>query len=207
MNYKVIADSIKNRKTIRKKVILSISAGLALMSFVILEAGTWGLDAAHSRLGFTTTHMGVSEANGQFDKFDVKISATKEDFSDAVIELTAEAKSINTGLSMRDDHLRSGDFFDVEKFPTITFKSTTVKKGKGNKLAIVGDLTMHGVTKTVVLVGKHNGTTKNRAGAPLAGFKMTGLVKRSDFGIGATMPTAVVADEVFLNADLEVSKN
>ena len=190
-----------------KKVFITISAGLALMSFVILEVGTWGLDAAHARLGFSTTHMGVSEANGQFDKFDVKISASKEDFSDAVIELTAEAKSINTGLSMRDDHLRAADFFDVEKYPTISFKSSSVKKGKGNKLAIVGDVTMHGVTKKVVLVGKHNGTTKNRAGAPLAGFEVTGLIKRSDFGIGASMPTTVVADEVYLNADLEVIKN
>ena len=189
-----------------KKVVVAFSAAIALMSFVILEASTWTLDAAHSRLGFTTKHMGVSEANGQFDKFEMKITGTKNDFSDATIELSAETKSINTGLGMRDDHLRSADFFDAEKYPSITFKSTSVKR-KGNKLAIVGDLTMHGVTKSVTLAGVHNGTTTNRAGAPLAGFKITGVIKRTDFGIGASMPATVVADEVVLNADLELSKN
>jgi polyisoprenoid-binding protein YceI len=129
------------------------------------------------------------------------------DFSGATIELTAEAKTINTYLSMRDDHLRSADFFDVEKYPSISFKSTSVKKAKGNKYVITGNFTMHGVTKTVVLAGVHSGTTKNRAGADLAGLKITGMVKRTEYGVGATMPNTVVADEVYLNADLEVSKN
>jgi polyisoprenoid-binding protein YceI len=190
-----------------KKILITLSAALALVSFVVLDAGSWSLDAGHSRLGFTVKHMEISETVGQFDKFDVKIATPNADFSDATIELTAEAKTVNTYLSMRDDHLRSADFFDVEKHPTITFKSTSVKKAKGNNYVIKGDFTMHGVTKTVVLAGVHNGTTKNRAGADLAGLKISGLIKRSEYGVGVSMPNSVVADEIYLNADLEVSKN
>ena len=190
-----------------KKILITLSAALALVSFLVLDAGSWSLDAGHSRLGFTVKHMEISETVGQFDKFDVKITAPNADFSDATIELTAEAKTVNTYLSMRDDHLRSADFFDVEKHPTITFKSTSVKKAKGNNYVIKGNFTMHGVTKTVVLAGVHNGTTKNRAGADLAGLKISGLIKRSEYGVGVTMPNSVVADEIYLNADLEVSKN
>jgi len=190
-----------------KKILITLSAALALVSFVVLDAGSWSLDAGHSRLGFTVKHMEISETVGQFDKFDVKITTPNADFSDATIELTAEAKTVNTYLSMRDDHLRSADFFDVEKHPTITFKSTSVKKAKGNNYVIKGNFTMHGVTKTVVLAGVHNGTTKNRAGADLAGLKISGLIKRSEYGVGVSMPSSVVADEIYLNADLEVSKN
>ena len=190
-----------------KKILITLSAALALVSFVVLDAGSWSLDAGHSRLGFTVKHMEISETVGQFDKFDVKITTPNADFSDATIELTAEAKTVNTYLSMRDDHLRSADFLDVEKHPTITFKSTSVKKAKGNNYVIKGNFTMHGVTKTVVLAGVHNGTTKNRAGADLAGLKISGLIKRSEYGVGVTMPNSVVADEIYLNADLEVSKN
>jgi polyisoprenoid-binding protein YceI len=190
-----------------KKILITLSAALALVSFVVLDAGSWSLDTGHSRLGFTVKHMEISETVGQFDKFDVKITTPNADFSDATIELTAEAKTVNTYLSMRDDHLRSADFFDVEKHPTITFKSTSVKKAKGNNYVIKGNFTMHGVTKTVVLAGVHNGTTKNRAGADLAGLKISGLIKRSEYGVGVTMPNTVVADEIYLNADLEVSKN
>lgn len=190
-----------------KKLFISLSVAFALISFVVLEAGNWSLDAGHSRLGFTVKHMGVSETVGQFDKFDVKVTTPNADFSGATIELTAEAKTVNTYLSMRDDHLRSADFFDVEKYPSISFKSTSVKKAKGNEYVVTGNFTMHGTTKTVVLTGTHFGTTKNKAGNDLAGFKITGMVKRSEYGVGVTMPNTVVADEVYLNADLEVVKD
>lgn len=190
-----------------KKIFITLSVVFALVSFVVLESGSWSLDAGHSRLGFSVKHMGISETVGQFDKFDVKITTPNADFSGATIEFTAEAKTVNTYLSMRDDHLRSADFFDVEKYPTITFTSVSVKKAKGNNYVITGNFTMHGVTKTIVLTGVHNGTTKNRAGADLAGLKISGMVKRSEYGVGATLPNTVVADEIYLNADIEVSKN
>ena len=188
-----------------KKVFFTVLAGLLLMSFIANEVISWSVDKSHSRLGFTINHMGISDINGQFSTFESKISTPNADFSDAIIELSAEAKSINTGIGMRDDHLRSADFFEVEKFPTLTFKSTSVKKAKDNKYTVVGDLTMHGVTKSVSFTAIHNGTAKNQAGNDVAGFKMIGSIKRSDFNVGQVSPG--LSDEVKLIADLEVAKN
>jgi polyisoprenoid-binding protein YceI len=119
--------------------------------------------------------------------------------------MTAQANSINTGIEMRDNHLKTADFFDAEKFPTLTFKSTSVKKAKGNKYEIVGDFTMHGITKSVVLTAVNTGVVKNQAGNDVAGLSISGVVKRSDFGVGQAGPG--LSDEVKLVADLEVSKN
>ncbi|MFM6934894.1 MAG: YceI family protein [Flavobacteriales bacterium] len=188
-----------------KKVVLSAFAAFALFSFTALEVANWSVDGAHSRIGFTINHMGITDINGQFSNFDVKISTPNEDFTGASIEMTAQSNSVNTGLEMRDNHLKTADFFDAEKFPTLSFKSTSVKKAKGNKYAITGDFTMHGVTKPVVLTAVHTGTAKNRAGNDVAGLKVTGVVKRSDFGVGQVGPG--LSDEVNLIADLEVSKN
>jgi polyisoprenoid-binding protein YceI len=150
-----------------KKVVLSLFAAFALFSFTALEVANWSIDGAHSRLGFAITHMGITDIHGQFSNFDVKISTPNEDFTGASIEMTAQSNSVNTGLEMRDNHLKTADFFDTEKFPTLSFKSTSVKKAKGTNYTIVGDFTMHGVTKAVSLVGTHTGTAKNRAGKRL----------------------------------------
>jgi polyisoprenoid-binding protein YceI len=147
-----------------KKVVLSLFAAFALFSFTALEVANWSIDNAHSRLGFAINHMGITDIHGQFGNFDVKISTPNEDFTGASIEMTAQANSVNTGLEMRDNHLKTADFFDVEKFPTLSFKSTSVKKAKGNKFTITGDFTMHGVTKPVTLTGIQLGISKNYAG-------------------------------------------
>ena len=98
-----------------KKVVLSVFAAFALFSFTVLEVANWSLDGAHSRLGFTISHMGITNINGQFSNFDVKISTPNEDFVGASIEMTAQSNSVNTGLEMRDNHLKTADFFDAEK--------------------------------------------------------------------------------------------
>ena len=188
-----------------KKVFLPATLALALMSFVVATVATWKSDGAHSRLGFSITHMGISEVNGQFDKFEVSISTPNADFSGATIGMTAQASTINTGMSMRDDHLRAADFFDVANHPTLTFKSTSVKKDKGNAYTVTGDLTMRGITKPVTFQAIHNGNAKNRAGGDVAGFRMIGTIKRSDFKVGE--PGGTLADEVKLIADLEVGKD
>ena len=188
-----------------KKVIFKVSAAFILLSFAMLEESTWSTDAAHSRLGFTINHMGISDINGEFKKFDVKVNQHGVDFTDAIIEMSAEVNSINTGIDMRDDHLKTPDFFSAEKFPVITFKSTSVKKSKANSYTVTGNLTMHGFTKSVSFVATHNGTAKNQAGNDLAGLKMTGSIKRSDFKIGDASP--MLSDEVKLIADIEVAKN
>ena len=126
-----------------------IVAALLVTSGVFAQ--TWTVDKAHSALGFTVSHLMVSEVDGAFKTFDSKITSSKEDFSDAVIELTAETGSVSTNNEKRDQHLASPDFFDAAKFPTLTFKSKSIKKVEGKKYKVTGGLTFHGVTKPVEL--------------------------------------------------------
>ncbi|HZX73637.1 MAG TPA: YceI family protein, partial [Cyclobacteriaceae bacterium] len=169
---------------------IMITAGVA-------GAQTWSVDKSHAKLGFGVTHLLLSEVEGSFTSFDSKITSSKEDFSDATIELTADVKSINTGITDRDTHLKSPDFFDAEKFPTLTFKSKSIKKAEGKKYIVTGDLTLHGVTKPVTLDVTLNGTgvhpyTKKT----VAGFKITGTIKRADFTVGPTFGAATISEEV-----------
>jgi polyisoprenoid-binding protein YceI len=192
-------------KTIKITLMLAV---VALFSFTVVEQFSYTVDNAHSRLGFTIKHMGISDFNGNFGKFETKITTSKEDFSDAVVELTADVNTINTGNEMRDGHLKSVDFFETEKFPTLTFKSTSFKLVKGKNYKIEGDLTMHGVTKKVTLDALHYGNAENPQNKKVvAGFKVSGVVKRSDFGIGAGFPAPGLSDEVNLLADLELGRN
>lgn len=171
-------------------------------------AQTWSLDKAHAKLGFGVTHLLISEVEGSFKVFDAKITASKEDLSDAVFELTAQTNSINTDVENRDKHLKSPDFFDVEKFPTLTFKSTSFKKVEDKKYKLVGDLTMHGVTKSIELDVILNGPAVHPYNKKtIVGFKVTGTIKRTDFGVGAGTPGAVVSDEVHINTNGEFSKD
>lgn len=190
----------------KKLVVLFFT--FSILSFVLVYQGTWNMDSAHSRLGFKVTHMGISNANGAFDKVTCTVITTNEkDFSGASFDLLADANSINTGLEARDNHLKSEDFFAVSQFPNIQFKSSSCTKLKGKKYLLKGNLSMHGVTKEVSLMATHNGYAKNRAGLDVAGFNITGKFNRSDFGIGKELPLSVVSDEVQLEADLEVIKN
>lgn len=192
-------------KTIKITLMLAV---VALFSFTVVEQFSYTVDNAHSRLGFTIKHMGISDFNGNFGKFETKITTSKEDFSDAVVELTADVNTINTGNEMRDGHLKSADFFETEKFPTLTFKSTSFKLVKGKNYKIEGDLTMHGITKKVTLDALHYGNAENPQNKKVvAGFKVSGVVKRSEFGIGAGFPAPGLSDEVNLLADLELGRN
>ena len=190
-----------------KKLIFIAASALALLAFKPVENTTWSLDKAHAKLGFTVTHLAVSEVEGWFKKFDATVTSSKDDFSDAVVEMSADVNSINTENDQRDTHLKSPDFFDAAKFGTLIFKSKSFKKVKDNLYKITGDLTMHGVTKSVELdaiarTGVHPMTKKN-----IAGFKISGTLKRSDFAIGASMPTAMLSDEIIIIANAEFAKN
>lgn len=180
----------------------------ALCFFVATTfAQTWTADKAHSRLGFTITHLMIADLGGTFNSFDAKFTSSKPDFTDAVIELSADVNSINTDNEQRDNHLKSPDFFDAQKNPTISFKSTSFKKVADKKYKLAGDLTMHGVTKPVVLDVVLNGTaTHPMSKKQLAGFKISGIVKRSDFGIATAMPAGMLSDEVALVASAEFTK-
>lgn len=186
-----------------KKVAILISIlSISLSTF----AQKWNADKAHSKVGFTVTHLMLSEVDGNFKKFDASIMSEKEDFSDAVFEFTADINSVETGNDMRNGHLQKEDMFNAEKFPTISFKSTSITKVDAKKFKLNGNLTMKGVTKPVVLDLVLNGIGKNaRTQKPIAGFKLTGTVKRTDFGVGG-MPSAVVSEEIDIRAVGEFGK-
>ena len=186
----------------------TIIAAALLVASVATFAQNWTIDKAHSRVGFGITHLTVAELGGTFNNVDAKFTSSKPDFTDAVIELSADVNSINTDNEQRDGHLKSPDFFDAAKYPAITFKSTSFKKVSDKKYKLNGDLTMHGVTKPVVLDVVFNGTSTNpMSKKTIAGFKITGTFKRSDFGIAPNMPAAMVSDEVALNASTEFAKD
>jgi len=191
-----------------KKLTLLSAAALtaALFSFKFVES-TWSLDKAHAKLGFSITHLLVSDVEGQFKSFESKITATKGDFSDAVVELSADAGSIDTDNDKRDEHIKNAEFLETEKYPSLTFKSTSFKKVSGNKYQVKGNLTLHGVTKPVVLEAIAKTGINPMMNKTIAGFKISGTIKRTDFGIGSKYPNAVLSDEIALNANIEYVKN
>lgn len=190
-----------------KKLFVLLFAATAAFTSFTASAQTWTADKAHSKLGFSITHMMVSDVEGAFRTFESTIVSSKADFSDAVINLSADINSVNTDDDKRDGHLKSADFFDAEKYPKLTFKSTSVKKVAAGKYKVAGQLTLHGVTKAVVLDAVLRGTTVNQAKKTVAGFKVTGTIKRADFALGAKYPNAMLSDEIALNANTEFVQN
>ncbi len=171
-----------------------------------VATATWTLDKAHSKIGFSITHMMVSEVEGMFKDFDVKISNANEDLSNAEIEFTANVGSIDTHNEMRDAHMKKDDFFNLEKYPTISFKSKSFKKTEGKNYKLTGDLTFMGVTKNIELdakgaIGTHLGNQKT-----IAGFKVTGTVNRTDFNMAPTMPAIALGNEVSIVVNAELVK-
>ena len=168
----------------------------------------WTADKAHAKVGFTVTHLLLTEVDGNFKNYEAKITAAKPDLSDAVVELTADVNSINTENDRRDTHLKSPDFFDVAKYPALSFKSTSFQKVEGKEYKLMGNLTMHGVTKPVTLDAVLSGPVtmdSPRGKQEKVGLKLSGTLKRSDFGVGSTS-TAVVGEEVELKATGEFAK-
>ncbi|NCI47424.1 YceI family protein [Sediminibacterium soli] len=189
-----------------KKLALILSAFFVVTAFTN-GFGTWENDDPHSQLGFTVKHLGIADVSGTFNDIDVKVTAAKPDFSDAQFELTARTASVDTRVEARNKHLKTADFFDAEKYPTLSFKSTAIKPAGKNKYRLSGDLTMHGVTKPVTLNLLYTGTVENpMSKKATSGFQLTGTVKRSDFGIGAGFPAAMISDEVRIKADGEFIK-
>lgn len=189
-----------------KKLTIILSAFLVLTAFATLS-DVWKSDDPHSQLGFTVKHLGISDVSGTFNDFDVTINSTKPDFSDAVIELTAKVASIDTRVEARNNHLKSADFFDAEKYPTLSFKSTSLKKAGKNKYKLTGDLNLHGVTKQVTMDLEYRGTVENpMSKKQTAGFQVTGVINRSDFNLGNGFPAPMISNEVRIKADGEFVK-
>lgn len=188
------------------KKLLSLFSALILTVSLFAQT-TWKADPMHSKLTFTVTHLGISDIAGLFRTFDVTAVAGKPDFSDAVFELSVDVASINTEVQMRDDHLKSADFFDVEKYAKMTFKSTDIKKSGTNKYLLTGNLMLHGITKPVTMNLWYRGTIENpQSKAFTSGFQITGVLKRSDFNVGPKFPSPMISDEVQIKADGEFVK-
>ena len=177
---------------------------VAFFSTAIFAQTKWSADLNHSKLTFSVTHMGISDVDGLFNKFEASAIANKADFSDAVFELSVEVPSINTQVEMRDNHLRSADFFEVEKYPSMTFKSTSITKVSKDRYKLNGNLTLRGITKPVTMDLWYRGTNVDaKTNKSTAGFQLTGIIKRSDFNVGPKFPAPMLSNEVKIKADGE----
>jgi len=174
------------------------------------QTATWNVDPSHSRAGFSVKHLVISDVKGEFSKLSGKVQLDDADLSRSSVEVTIEAASVDTRDEKRDAHLKSADFFDAAKYPTITFKSTKVVAGKDGALTITGDLTLRGVTKPVTLEGSITKAITDPWGLTRRGASFTGKLDRKEWGVSWSKVTdvgAVVGDEVKLDIQAEIVKD
>jgi polyisoprenoid-binding protein YceI len=190
-----------------KKAVVIVLAAIAMFSFKPVTESIWKSDKSHSNIKFTITHMMISDVEGSFKNFEAKITSAKDDFSDAVVEFNGDVNSISTENEQRDNHLKGADFFDAAKYPNFGFKSTSFVKTGDNKYKVTGNLTLHGVTKEIALDATYRGTIDHPySKKKVAGFKVTGVINRTDFGIGTSFASAMLGDEVSFTANSEFIK-
>lgn len=182
-----------------------------LSNVAIFAQTTWTADPTHSKIGFEVDHLVISEVEGTFKTFEAKLVQKGSSLDNAEIFFEADINSIDTDNEQRDEHLKSEDFFYSEKFPKMSFKSTSFKKVKNNKYKLKGDLTIRGITKAVTLEVIHGGTIENDGyGNTKAGFEISGIIDRTDFGVAWNAKTEhgglTVGEEVELDIKLEMVK-
>ncbi len=169
-----------------------------------LPTGTWNVDPAHSRVGFRVKHLGISNVRGKFGNYEGQLVIA--DDGSVTAAGTVDADSIDTSDAGRDGHLKSADFFDVENYPEITFQSTSVTAKDEDTYEITGDLTLHGVTKTVTLTAEAGGSEVDSFGNTRVGFEVSGEVSRGEYGMrfDAALGSGnmVVSDKVKLDLDI-----
>lgn len=181
-----------------------IPALLAVFALPLLAQDVYKIDPVHSQVGFKVRHF-VAKVSGRFAKFEGTIKVDTHDISKSSVEVVIDATSINTDNEGRDKHLRSADFFEVEKFPTITFKSSAVKEIAKGKLEVTGNLTIRGVAKQVIFPITNAGTREVRPGKVVAGFIDGALrINRMDFGV--KYGPAVVGEDVDIELNVEAGK-
>ncbi len=181
-------------------------AAVALLAALPAAADTFTIDKSHSDVGFRIRHF-VSTVTGRFDSFSGAIDLNKANMEASSVEFEIEAASINTANADRDKHLRSPDFFDVEKFPKVTFKSTSIKKTGSNSFDVTGNFTLHGVTKTITLPVTYLGEIADPWGNIRAGFETSTTLDRKEYGItwnkALDAGGAILGDEVKVSINLE----
>jgi polyisoprenoid-binding protein YceI len=167
-----------------KQFILSVAAMSILAIPVSAFAANWNIDPDHSSAGFKVRHMMVSNVKGEFAKFKGSVVLDDRDITKSKVDVTFDTASVNTGVVKRDEHLKSAEFLDVAKYPTMTFVSRSVKKTGNGKLLVTGDLSLHGVTKEVVLDVEGPSTeVKDPRGNVRLGASATAKINRKDFGL------------------------
>ncbi len=193
------------------KRLIGLIVAVALMVPFYAQAATYTLDPAHTSIGFKVKHLMITNVKGVFEKFQGTLILDEKDITKSKLNATIEIASINTNIGKRDDHLRSADFFDAAKYPTMTFESTKIEKAGADKLKVTGNLTIRGVTKPVVLnVEGLNQEIKTPQGGLKRGASATGSINRQDFGVSWNKKLdaggVVVADEVHIIIDAELDK-
>lgn len=187
--------------------LLKIIVAVGASGLSSIAADTYNIDPAHSTVGFAVTHMVINTVHGKFKDFTGTVSVDNGQVQSA--QGNIQAKSIDTGIDRRDNHLKSGDFFDVEKYPTITFKSKRAEK-QGNDTVLVGDFTMHGVTKELSLPVTLKGPIKDPWGNNRIGLQAKAKLNRRDYGLtySQALETGglVVSDEIELEINAEAVK-
>lgn len=194
-----------------KRLIAIFSTIIALSLPTLASATIWNIDPDHTNIGFKVRHLMVSNVRGSFNKHTGVVDINDKDITKSKVEVTIDTASINTNVQKRDEHLRSADFFDVAKYPTMTFVSKKVAKAGKNKLKVTGDLTLHGITKEVVLnVEGPTAESKDPYGNIRRGAVANTKINRKDFGLvwNATLETGgvVVGDEVTITLEVEMIK-
>jgi polyisoprenoid-binding protein YceI len=187
--------------------------GAALLSFLFvalvkvpaLAADAYEVDAVHSAVVFKVKHLGVSNARGRFNAISGSIAIDDADPSKSAIQIEVKADSVDTANAKRDQHLKSPDFLSVKEFPTISFKSKSVKKLPDGKYEVAGEFTLHGVTKSVTVKVEKTGSGKSPVGGgELAGYETIFTIKRSDYGMKNAIPA--IGDEIELTISIEAIK-
>jgi polyisoprenoid-binding protein YceI len=175
-----------------------------------MALGTWNIDPSHSAIAFSVRHMVVSKTRGRFTKWSGQLRFDAEDPEISSVEVTIDPASIDTADAQRDAHLRSADFLDVEKFPTASFRSTNVEEVDSGRYRVTGDLTVHGVTKSVTLDVTYEGSGKDPWGGERAGFSGSTSIDRKDFGLrwNQALETGgvLVGDKVEITLEIEALK-
>ena len=185
------------------RIALTLVAVLGISALAVAQTGTWQIDPNHSTAQFAVKHLGVSTVRGAFTKVSGSATYDAANPSKDSVDVTIDASSVDTRVQMRDNDLRSPNFFDVQKYPTITFKSKQAKSAGSGKLQLVGDLTIHGVTKEVVLdVDGPSAQIKDPWGNQRIGASATTKINRNDFGI-KSLP-GVIGDDISITIDTEL---
>ncbi len=168
-----------------------------------IRTGTWVLDPAHTEIGFTVRHI-MSKVRGKFESFEGTLTSV-DGVTDARVEVSVELDSINTGTADRDNHLRSADFFEVERYPSMTFASTAVTEKAPGELVVVGDLTIKGVTKPLELAVEILGEGSDPWGGTRVGVEATGQISRKEFGVDFNIP--LDGDKVMIGDKISIAIN